>query len=279
MTIPRALIVCADDFALHAEVSRAVLALAKQGRITATSAMVLSPRWPEDAQTLESVREHIDVGLHLDWTSAFARHAGHGTNLPAAMLTALAGGFNRVRAEAVIERQLDVFETHWGAPPNFIDGHQHVQQFAGIREALITQLQRRYQANDLPLPYLRVSRPPPETADLKARIIAALGADAMQSIAAHAGCTCANALLGTYGLHGDEATYRRRMQGWLQALPHRAILMCHPALGTWHGDTHGNSRLAEFRYLHGPEFAQDLQQTGVVLARGAVALAQAGSAS
>jgi predicted glycoside hydrolase/deacetylase ChbG (UPF0249 family) len=34
-------------------------------------------------------------------------------------------------ARVVIERQLDAFEAHWKAPPDYVDGHQHVQQIDG----------------------------------------------------------------------------------------------------------------------------------------------------
>ena len=137
------LILCADDFAANASASRGIAALAGAGRISATSVMVLSPRWAGDAALLQAMRGQIDVGLHLDWTSAFARTAGHGVSLASAMRQAVLGGFDRVAARAVIERQLDAFEAVWKSPPDHIDGHQHVQQFAGIREALVAAVQRQ----------------------------------------------------------------------------------------------------------------------------------------
>ena len=91
---PKSLVLCADDYAQHAGVTQAVLALATQGRLGATSAMVLSPRWREDAAPLRELRDRIDVGLHLDFTSDFAIDAGHGLPLGAAMRRALWGGFD-----------------------------------------------------------------------------------------------------------------------------------------------------------------------------------------
>ncbi|MBS0303746.1 MAG: ChbG/HpnK family deacetylase, partial [Proteobacteria bacterium] len=83
--LPKPLVLCADDYAQHAGVTQAVLALADAGRLTATSAMVLSPRWPADAAPLRERRGRIDVGLHLDFTSDFAIATGHGLPLGAAM--------------------------------------------------------------------------------------------------------------------------------------------------------------------------------------------------
>jgi predicted glycoside hydrolase/deacetylase ChbG (UPF0249 family) len=111
------LVLCADDYAQHAGVTQAVLALARQGRLSATSAMVLSPRWRADAAPLRELRARLDVGLHLDFTSDFAIAAGHGLSLGTAMRRALLGGFDAEAARGVIERQLDAFEAAWGARP------------------------------------------------------------------------------------------------------------------------------------------------------------------
>ncbi len=54
--ITHPLVVCADDYGMSESVSRAIVALANQGRLSATSAMVLSPLWAEHAAWLKSVR-------------------------------------------------------------------------------------------------------------------------------------------------------------------------------------------------------------------------------
>ena len=117
---PRRVVLCADDFAVHEAASQGIARLAEMGRISATSAMVLSPRWAVDAPRLYDLRGQIDVGLHLDWTSDFARAAGHGVSLGRAMLKSVLGGFNQAEARAVIERQLDAFEAQWKAPQGHV---------------------------------------------------------------------------------------------------------------------------------------------------------------
>jgi predicted glycoside hydrolase/deacetylase ChbG (UPF0249 family) len=112
---PKPVIINADDFAYSEATSRAIAQLASLGRISATSAMVLSPRWPGDSALLQTSRGRIDVGLHLDWTSPFAVVAGHGMSLEAAMLRSLTGGFEREQVTGAIERQLDAFEAQWKA--------------------------------------------------------------------------------------------------------------------------------------------------------------------
>ena len=120
----RQLVLCADDFALSDSVSQAIVQLAQRGRLSATSAMVLSPRWSQDAQALKDLRGRMDVGLHLDWTSEFAIAHGHGHSLGQVMLRsvwpAAAGGLQLRAVTDEIERQLDAFESVWQAPPDHI---------------------------------------------------------------------------------------------------------------------------------------------------------------
>jgi predicted glycoside hydrolase/deacetylase ChbG (UPF0249 family) len=267
----KGVILCADDFAIHASASEGIAELAALGRLSATSAMVLSPRWAQDVALLHPLRGQLDVGLHLDWTSEFAVAAGHGLSLKSAMFKALTTGFDPVAARRVIERQLDAFETHWQAPPDFVDGHQHVQQFDGIRQALMAALSSRYGSASVK-PYLRVSRAAPGMADLKSRIIAALGAGAIEKIAGQARFHCAAALLGIYNFSGPPARYAQLMNDWLQGAPAGSIIMCHPARQAVAGDAIGQARAQEYAYLRSPPFADALREASVQLVRGAAPL-------
>jgi len=267
----KGVVMCADDFAVHERASLGIVRLAAMGRISATSAMVLSPRWAQDVALLQDLRDRIDVGLHLDWTSEFALAAGHGMSLGSAMVKAALGGFDRAAARgatrAVIERQLDAFEAQWKEAPDFVDGHQHVQQFAGIREALVQALVSRYGSGGLQL-YLRISRAPPRLAGLKSRVIAAMGANALETIAKKAGITGYKSLSGIYDFSGDLARYARQMEVWLSASPAGSILMCHPALSVEPGDAIGVARAQEFAYLSGADFPAALARAQVQLVRG-----------
>lgn len=269
--VNKGVIICADDFAVYRSASAGIAELARLQRVSATSAMVLSPHWAQDVALLQDLRGQIDVGLHLDWTSEFAQAAGHGLSLGAAMRRAVLGGFDQAQAATVIERQLDLFETHWQSPPDYVDGHQHVQQFAGIRQALVTVLARRYGPQAVK-PYLRISRPPPGTADLKGRVIAWMGADALKKIAASQGITWAKGLLGIHDFRGSPADYAGFMARWLAQAPVGSIIMCHPAQACEPGDEIGVSRVQEFAYLANPEFAAALAAAKVQVVRGRVCL-------
>lgn len=260
------LVLCADDYAFHAGVSQAVCALADQSRLTATSVMVLSPRWRTDAAALAERRGRLDVGLHLDWTSPFAQVAGHGATLLAAMRRAVFGGFDTQAARGVIERQLDLFEATWGAPPDHVDGHQHVQQFAGIREALVAVIARRYPRH---LPWLRVSRAPAGQRTFKTAVLTALGAAPLVRLARAAGIPCAPALSGIYGFDLGVPGYGRQMEHWLRSAPAGTEIMCHPgAPDASVPDEIAAARTRELDYLSGSAFVQALQAAGVRLERG-----------
>jgi len=270
-------VLCADDFALSAPVSEAIVQLAQAQRISATSAMVLSPRWPEDAARLKELRGQIDVGLHLDWTSDFAVRQGHGHSLGQTMLRsvwpAALGGLNFREVATDIARQLDAFESVWQAPPDHIDGHQHVQQFGTIRRALLQIMARRYAGAQ---PYLRVSRPPAGQADFKGRVMAAWGSQALTREAALQRIPCAPALSGIYDLFDEGVDYAGLMEAWLAQVPEATLLMCHPGLpelkdaqSAEHSGDHAYARVAEWQHLSSDLFVQQLQQNQVHLVRGA----------
>jgi predicted glycoside hydrolase/deacetylase ChbG (UPF0249 family) len=260
-------VLCADDYALNAPVSQGIVALAVLGRLSATSVMSLSPRWVEDVMALRDVRERVDVGVHLDWTSSFAIDAGHGSGLGVVMARAALRLYKQKSIEDEIERQLDAFEAQWQAAPDHIDGHQHVQQFAVFRHALAEVLVRRY-GNSAKRPWLRVSQV--AQPGLKAKVISAMGAQGLQQWAQHQAWPTVGPLLGAYGFDGSMDDYARHMQVWLANLPQDkpAIIMCHPAVSTQADDAIGAARKREFAYLAGHDFVQHMFDASVRLVRG-----------
>jgi predicted glycoside hydrolase/deacetylase ChbG (UPF0249 family) len=57
---------------------------------------------------------------------------------------ALLGLLDRREIKAEIARQLDRFEAAMRAPPDHIDGHEHVHVLSGVRSALMETVRRRY---------------------------------------------------------------------------------------------------------------------------------------
>jgi predicted glycoside hydrolase/deacetylase ChbG (UPF0249 family) len=265
---PKSIVLCADDYALNGAVSQGIVDLASRQRLSATSVMTLSPLWPQHAPALRELRGAIDVGLHLDWTSEFAHHAGWGQALGAVMWRSFTGGFAAERVREAMERQFDAFEKVWQAPPDHLDGHQHIQQFDGLRQVLCEVLSRRY-GRSSQKPWLRISQT--NQAGLKGALISWMGAKSLQDWTLVENWPVVTPLLGVYGFEGTVDDYARCMQGWLREasqLQTTALVMCHPARQAEAGDAIGNARANEFAYLSSDAFMVDLHRANVQLVRG-----------
>ncbi len=144
-------ILCADDYAMTAGVSRGILELARSRRLSATSALVTLDRWREDARPIARARDCIAVGLHIDLTLGqplgpmpLLAPEGRFPSLKQILIRALAGRIDREEIAAEVTRQLGRFEEALGFPPDHIDGHQHVHALPGVRSGVLEALQQRF---------------------------------------------------------------------------------------------------------------------------------------
>ncbi len=254
------LVVCIDDFGMHAGVNQAALELGGAGRVSAVGCMVDGPAWREGGAVLRNtLRGKADLGLHLDFTEPWPQVGPR--PLSRLIVSAYAGRLARQSVADDIRRQLDRFEDSAGAPPDFVDGHQHVHQLPTIRVALLDELKRRYGAR---LPWIRSTRPP-AGATVKAHIINLLGGAALRRMAQRDGFAQNRHLLGVYGFDGDAHAYRHRVAGWLAQAQSRDLLMCHPAA---HGaDALARARRTEYDFFRGDEFGALLLQHRVAVVR------------
>ncbi len=262
------LIMSADDYAQSAEIDNGILQLIAMGRLTATSCLVLSPRWHQSAKLLTTqVRTSADIGLHLDFTQ-FPNALTHslGTLIVKSTLRLLP--ISQVRQ--VIQRQLDTFENALGTPPDYVDGHQHVHQLPQIREALVEELLTRYGNR---MPWIRVARPPLNDG-FKALVIRCLGASALERLASNSGIICSKTLLGVYGFHANAEQYEQHFKTWLSTAAQSqqpVALMCHPAEGVASiaqtQDAILPARHVEYAVLSNAQFDKMLSDAGVKLAR------------
>jgi predicted glycoside hydrolase/deacetylase ChbG (UPF0249 family) len=152
-------VLCADDFALTEGVSRSILALLEQGKLSATGAMTNRPHWRRLAGELGRFSGKADLGLHLNLTCAtplgkMPRLAAGGELPKLGDLARAAATSPSARKEIAgeITRQLDAFEDALGRAPDFVDGHQHVHVLPGVRRAVLDAVARRYSAGAI---YLR----------------------------------------------------------------------------------------------------------------------------
>lgn len=231
------LAICADDFALSPGVSAGIVELIEAGRLSATSCMVAQPFWPAHAPMARAVADRADIGLHLTLTDqqplgSMPRLAPDGRLPPVGTLIrrAYTGALDAAEIGAEIERQLDRFEEHFGAPPAHVDGHQHVHLLPVIRARLLAALARRYPGR---MPWLRHTGEAPDrivrrgVAVAKSLFLGVL-ATGLQRQAARHGMACSHSFRGIYGFEAD-ADYARLFAAFLAPPVDGALLMVHPA--------------------------------------------------
>ena len=243
------IILCADDFGLSREINEGIIGLAEAGRLSAVSCLSRAEFFGQQVGKLAGLS--LDRGLHLNLTEPLPDKA-FCQPLPHLICNAWTRRLPIGLVADEIDRQLDAFEAACGAPPDYIDGHQHVHQFPMIRESLIALLQRRYPACR---PWIRCTLParfrPGLTwrSQFKAQAIGGLGARRLKALAEAAGYATNARLLGVYGLAGGEQAYARLLAGWLACAAGGDLLMCHPAAAVTPGDPLGEQRWAEYRAL------------------------------
>lgn len=278
----RSITLCADDFGMNDAVDAGILKLAHCRRINATSLMTLGPTFRDNAPALRALP--VSTGLHLDLTEFVPPHAH---SLPRLIVTAYRRRLDAQWLHATIHRQLDAFESVMQRRPHHVDGHRHVHQLPGVRDALIACLQQRYTS----LPVLRSTVRPrgtraPMLEQAKSLVIETLGAHRLQKLcqvhriptyAAFHGVYAFNAVRGS----GVEVQDRRRacfelaLRRWFARAGDGDLIMCHPAdpdsmprqgHASARHDEIAHDRTAEFLVLRSPEYRVWMAQAGVCLA-------------
>ena len=230
------IILCADDYGLTEGISRAVGELAAAQRLSATSVLVTSAHWPATAPRLNVHRRHLSVGLHLDLTlgpplGAMPKLAPDGkfTSLRSLIARALLGLIDRAEVAAEIGRQLDRFEQGMRAPPDHIDGHQHVHVLSGVRQVLIEAVRQRYPHRP---PLIR--NPSDRLAAISARGVAVPKAAAISALALGFARTARDRGIpvnDTFAGVSDfdmSKPYAVELQAALVQPGRRHLVMCHP---------------------------------------------------
>jgi predicted glycoside hydrolase/deacetylase ChbG (UPF0249 family) len=249
MAETRHICICADDFGMGAGINAAVIDLAGQGKLSATSAMVRRGAWLAGARALGRIAPaQLDVGLHLDLTPP-ARPDGPEPGLAGLLARTYTRTASVPALRADIRDQFTRFEDAMGRGPAFVDGHRHVHQFPVVRELVLEEIAQRYPTAP---PWVRGTAPGWRHGPgrWKAALVHALGGPGMEALAAQRGIPMSRRLLGVYDFSGDACGYAQRVADWLAACRNGDVLMCHPAAGTHAGDPHGAARLREYSVLH-----------------------------
>lgn len=270
LSVSHKVILCADDYGQSAAISEGIVQLIERGRLSATSCMSEGAFWSDSRNRLPEFREQIDIGLHFNLTHPFAAQQ-HSQQLQAAqplatvLRSALTGQIDKAAIAATLNDQLDRFEAVLGSAPDFVDGHQHVHIFPGIRSVVLHQLARRYPAKK---PYLRAVNPrlPGHGGGFKLAFLKLLGIGFANS-AAQLGMSTNSGFAGIYSLQPQES-FPQLMQKWLRDARSGDLLMCHPGLvDVTNDDPIGATRPLELAFLASADFTALLSSTHTELCR------------
>ncbi len=269
---------CADDFALSPAVTAGILEALAAGRLTATCAMTNQPAWPQAARAFKDLAPDADLGLHFNLTlgspsGEMKRFAPSGRfpAMNAIVPAAWRGALPLIEIRDQMRRQLDAFEQAHGAPPDFLDGHQHVHVLPGIAEQLLGELSARGLPGKI---WLRDSADRPKRIFArgkhwgKALTVAGL-ARGFRRKAKAAGFALNDGFSG-FSDFDAAADYGEDFASYLLAPGSKHLVMCHPG----HVDEElaqldpvTSSREAELAFLLSPRFESVAARTGAKLAR------------
>jgi len=232
---------CADDYGISPGVNRAIRDLIENGRLNATSAMVLGPAIGRDEvsalMAAAKANPRCAIGLHVTLTAPFRPLTMHfrptegSLFLPHAKLLrrGLMGRLDSELVHTEVTVQLAAFVDLFGRPPDFVDGHQHVQLYPGVRTAFLAAVKTaapaawiRQCGRDRPRIQSWVQR----LDSPKALFLDALSAQ-FRRRAARTKLAFNPAFAGAYDF-SKAADFGALMQQFLHGMPEAGVVMCHP---------------------------------------------------
>lgn len=257
----RPFVLIADDFGLNDAIDAGILQLSQAGRLSGTSCLTQPARWPAAAQVL--AREaRIQVGLHINFSQSFDAHSWWAP-LPQLIARAHAHALPKAKIRESLNRQWGQFTAAMGRTPDFVDGHQHVHQLPGIREALLALIDREGAQ-----PWLRVTHPlQAPHAGFKGILIRELGAEALRRQALALGLRVPTAFAGVYDFNLDSSGYAGLFTQWLNDSPSGTVVMCHPGMAALPSaaDPIAAARPEELAFFLSDAFADLLTKSGRTL--------------
>lgn len=264
------IILCADDFGLHAEVSQGILQLVKKQRLSAVSCLVNGPDFSLQAQALRALKDQVQVGLHFNLTEGFSlSEPDRGMwGLKELLLKSHCYGISSDWVAKEWQAQLNCFVDNMGSLPDFIDGHQHVHQFPVIRQQMLTLYEKRLRAQGT---WVRSTYPALTLSPyaMKGRVLALAGGKALSRLLQKARIPHPAYFSGVYDFD-PSSNYRALFKQWLGLLPSNTntLIMCHPGQPSLDEDELGATRLKEWTYFFSEDFVRDKEEQGVSLATG-----------
>jgi predicted glycoside hydrolase/deacetylase ChbG (UPF0249 family) len=277
-TAPRRIWLCADDYGISPGVNSAIRELILRGRLNATSVMVVAPDFDGDEvaalYALNSGEKRAAIGLHVTLTAPFKPLSedfaplrdGQFLPLSEMLRAATARRLRHERIAIEIASQIRAFIDAFGRPPDFLDGHQHVQLFPQVRDAFLEAAIAG--APDAWVRQCGRARPRKRLHDRKALTLDILSLGFRRK-AKRNNVAFNPAFAGTYSFSA-KADFAKIFPRFLAGLPDGGLVMCHPGFVDAQLkalDSLTTLREHEFAFIDSDAFPRVLAEHDVALAR------------
>jgi predicted glycoside hydrolase/deacetylase ChbG (UPF0249 family) len=133
--------------------------------------------------------------------------------------------FELIRTELTV--QLEAFTDLFGRLPDFVDGHQHVQLYPGVREAFLAAVKKA--APDAWIRQCGRNRPWAQSLDQPKALVLDVLSMQFRRRAARAGLTFNPAFAGAYDF-SKQPEFGSMMRQFLQGMRDTGVVMCHPGI-------------------------------------------------
>ena len=269
---------CADDYGMAPGVNDAIRQLIAKKRINATSVMTAAGHL--DAGEIDALaklngkEKHAALGLHVTLTAPYKplsegfapTRDGAFLSLPDMMRAAMTRRLKPALLAIEIAAQLRAFEKAFGQPPDFVDGHQHVQLLPQVRDAFL-----RVVVENAPNAWVRQGTRAREARalhDRKGMVLDILSVG-FRGKAERFGLATNPAFAGAYRFNA-KADFAKLFPRFLKGLPDGGLIMCHPgfvdnALKSL--DSLTTLREHEFAFFNSDAYPDVMAEYGVALAK------------
>ena len=268
---------CADDYGISPGVNRAIRDLIENGRLNATSAMVVGAAiGREEVNALKDAAKanpRCAIGLHVTLTAPFRPLTMHfrpldgGLFLPHTTLLrrGLMGRLDRELIHTEVTEQLTAFADLFGRAPDFVDGHQHAQLFPGVRTAFVEAVKQA--APDAWIRQCGRDRPWVQSLDTPKALVLDILSTQFRRRAARARLAFNPAFAGAYDFT-QQPDFGVLMQQFVRDIPEGGVVMCHPGFVDdvlTSLDPLTVQREREYEFLKGEQFLSVLAANEVTL--------------
>ncbi|MBI1215828.1 MAG: ChbG/HpnK family deacetylase [Alphaproteobacteria bacterium] len=237
--------ICADDFGLTPGISQAIVKLCTEGNIHATSVMTEGAYAEEYAPAL--LRAGAEIGLHFNLTEPFGDVPAY--KLSHLMLSPFPPAVVRRDVARRLRAQHDAFTNIFQRRPDFIDGHQHVHMFPGLRGVFLSTLSEIYAGSSV-RPWIRRVNPAlfDTTDDRFKLLVLRILNTGFRRACEKAGFATNDSFTGIYSF-SPRSPYRDYLDKWVKTSAPRTLMMCHPSAAKEAGDPISAARVLEYAAL------------------------------